>query len=122
MKKEFKDPGKEGEEIAFGFLKEKGYEILKRNFRFGHGEIDIVAKKEETLVFIEVKTRRSLEFGPPETAVTLPKQKQIIKIAKAYLYINDIHNTECRFDVIAIILPYAGEPQINHIENAFIEM
>jgi putative endonuclease len=122
MKKDSKDPGKLGEDLASVMLAEKGYKIIKRNFRFSHGEIDIVAKDGDTLVFVEVKTRRSDEYGTPESALTPAKQKQIIKIAKAYLYINDISDIQCRFDVIGIIMPYNSAPQINHIENAFIEM
>jgi len=122
MKDSSKDLAKLGEDLACVLLAEKGYKIIKRNFRFGHGEIDIVARDGETLVFVEVKTRRSEEYGTPESAITMAKQKQIIKIAKAYLYINDISDTQCRFDVIGIIMPYTSEPQINHIENAFIEM
>jgi len=122
MKETNKNPGLLGEEIACGLLKEKGYDIVKRNFRFGHGEIDIIAKKDEMLVFVEVKTRTNDEFGPPEMAVTKSKQKQIIRIAKAYLYVNNITEIQCRFDIIAVLMENFNNPAVNHIENAFIDM
>jgi putative endonuclease len=122
MKEDAKESGRRGEELACTFLVKKGYDIVKRNFRFGHGEIDIIARKEDLLIFVEVKTRTNYEFGEPELAITKSKQKQIIKIAKAYLYINEIYNMQCRFDVVAIMLEKYKEPRLNHIENAFIEM
>ena len=115
-KKQF---GESGEDLACRFLEKKGFQILKRNWRYGHGEIDIVAKDKDTLVFLEVKTRRNLEYGPPELAVTKSKQRQVKKMAEAYLYINEITNQECRIDVVAILILDKDTPQINHIENAF---
>ena len=115
-KKQF---GDSGEELACKFLEEKGFQILKRNWRYSHGEIDIIAKDKDSLVFIEVKTRRNLEYGPPELAVTKSKQRQIRKMAEAYLYINEITNQDCRIDVVAILMLDRDTPQINHIENAF---
>jgi len=111
--------GEKGEELAVKYLKNLGYEIVARNYRFGHGEIDIVAKDKDTLVFIEVKTRENLNFGPPELAVTKRKQQQIKKISEAYLYENNIFDTECRIDVIAILMERNKNPEINHIINAF---
>ncbi|MFC2083484.1 YraN family protein [Bacteroidota bacterium] len=110
--------GGKGEEIACKYLQEKGYRIIERNYRFGHGEIDIIAKDKEILVFIEVKTRNNLTFGPPELAITLNKQRQIKKIASSYLYSKNIDNTDCRIDVIGILITKKN-PVINHIENAF---
>ena len=122
MKEDNKKSGSEGEDIAAGLLEKKGYHIVKRNFRFGKGEIDIIARKDGLLIFIEVKTRKNLEFGEPEYAVTKSKQKQIIRIARAYLYENNITEVQCRFDVVAILFDNHGIPAINHIENAFIDM
>jgi len=115
-KKEF---GDKGEDIAVDFLKSNSYDIVERNYRFGHGEIDIIAKRNNVLIFIEVKTRKNLEFGPPELAVTKGKQRQIRKIAQAYLIEKKIEDTDCRVDVIAILLKKNLPPEINHIENAF---
>ena len=114
-----KQIGSEGEEIACNYLIKEGYKIIKRNWHFGHGEIDIIAKRNNVLVFIEVKSGKTLEYGPPELAVTKKKQKQVKKMAEAYLYINKITNADCRIDVIAILLQDKKHPEINHIENAF---
>ena len=114
-----KDLGKKGEDLACKMLEEKGFEILKRNWRFSHGEIDIVAKDNDILVFVEVKTRSNLEFGPPELAITRSKQNQIRKMASAYLYINEIKDKDCRIDVVAILFQDSGKPKINHLVNAF---
>lgn len=113
------DVGKEGEEIAVTFLKSKGYEILERNYHFGHGEIDIVAKDKECLVFIEVKTRINLELGEPEYAVNQKKIKQIKKMAELYLFDKEIEEADCRFDVVAVLLNDRKNPKITHYENAF---
>jgi putative endonuclease len=119
MKEITKQTGDRGEDIACDFLLKNNYEIVERNFRFGHGEIDIVAKHNDILVFVEVKTRKNLEFGVPELAVTKSKQKQIRKIAEAYLYEKNIADLDCRIDVLAILLKKNLPPEINHIENAF---
>ena len=111
--------GKIGEDLAANFLIEKGYQIIERNYRFSHGEIDIVAKQNETLVFVEVKTRNNLEYGEPEYAITKNKQRQVRKMAELYLYDKDISDTDCRIDVITILLKKKTEYKINHIENAF---
>jgi len=117
MKK--KQVGNRGEDIAVNFFSQKGFEIIERNYRYGHGEIDIVVKDGEILVFVEVKTRKNLEFGPPELAITKSKQRQVRKISEAYLVDKNISNTDCRIDVVAILLRKNLPPKINHIENAF---
>jgi putative endonuclease len=111
--------GSKGEEIACNFLKKLGYEIIDRNFQFGHGEIDIIAKDGDVLVFVEVKYRKNLEFGPPELSITKGKQKQIKKVASAYLWEKEIKDQECRIDVVAILQFPNQKPQISHIINAF---
>ena len=113
--------GKKGEEIAVKFLKEKGYEILLRNYRYSRGEIDIIAKDPDDgfTVFVEVKTRKNLNYGEPEYAITAGKQKQIKKVAELYLYEKEIREIDCRFDVIAIILEDENNPLITHYVNAF---
>lgn len=114
-----KELGDRGEDIAADFLQKDNYEIIERNYRFGHGEIDIVAKDNGILVFTEVKTRKNLEFGPPELAITKSKQRQIRKIAEAYLVEKNITEMDCRIDVVAILLKKNLPPEINHIKNAF---
>lgn len=113
-----KNKGKIGEAIAVKFLSDKGYKILRRNYRYGHGEIDIIAMDGDILVFVEVKTRASDKFGLPEDSVTVKKREQLKKIASAFLQLNEIKFSECRFDVVSIMLK-GKNTQINHIENAF---
>lgn len=110
--------GKEGEDLAVDFLRAKGYRILERNFRFERGEIDIIAQEGETLVFVEVKARRSKTYGEPEEAVTEFKKRQLEKVAEGYLVERGIEVRECRFDVIAIEVK-EKKPTIRHIVNAF---
>lgn len=111
--------GKFGEDLACKLVRDKGFEIIERNYCYKKGEIDIIAKDKEYLVFIEVKTRRNLEYGDPEYGVTKNKMKQIQKIAAAYLYEKEINDVDIRFDVIAILAEGNNNPVINHIENAF---
>ena len=116
-----KKTGDKGEDLAVELLEAKGYTIIKRNYRYGKGEIDIIAKdsQEEGLVFIEVKSRKSLEYGSPEEAITKNKIKQLKRIAELYLYENEIKEILCRFDVIAILMLPGQKPQIEHYVNAF---
>jgi putative endonuclease len=116
-----KKTGNKGEDLAVELLESNGYSIVKRNYRYGKGEIDIIAKdpEEEGLVFIEVKSRKSLEYGSPEEAITKNKIKQLKRIAELYLYENEIKEILCRFDVIAILMLPGQKPQIEHFINAF---
>lgn len=120
INKNKKEVGKEGENIAADFLVNKGFKIIKRNYQYGHGEIDIIADDNGTLVFVEVKTRLNFEFGEPEYAINTSKIKQIKKIAELYLFDNEIEEANCRFDVVAVLLRGKSEPQITHYENAFM--
>jgi putative endonuclease len=110
--------GAQGEEIAARYLLSKKYEILHRNYRCRHGEIDIIARRKNVLIFVEVKTRRSCAFGSPLEAVSLKKQRSISSVAQAYLQHNRLSGNAARFDVIAVQLG-SGSPEIEHIENAF---
>jgi len=116
-----KELAKRGEELAVKILTDKGYEILERNYRYGHGEIDIIAidPKDGYTVFVEVKARQNLEYGEPEYAITKNKQKQIRKIAELYLYDKEINEIDCRFDVFAILFQDLNNPVVNHYENAY---
>ncbi len=111
--------GDKGENYACDLLIEKNFKIVERNYRYGHGEIDIIAFDNDVLVFIVVKTRKNLEFGPPISAVTKGKQRQIRKIADAYLIEQNISDTDCRFDVVGVLLQGNERAIIDHIENAF---
>ena len=116
-----KGTGELGEEIAAQFLIAHGYRILERNFRCKGGEVDIIARDpgDKSLVFIEVKARRGLSYGVPQLAVTPFKQRQISKAALTWLSKNRLHDTNARFDVIAILLHTDGQHAIDHIKNAF---
>jgi putative endonuclease len=116
-----KKTGDKGEELAVELLESKNYTIVNRNYRYGKGEIDIIAKdpNEEGLVFIEVKSRRNLEYGSPEEAITKNKIKQLKRIAELYLFENEIKEILCRFDVVAILMLPGQKPQIEHYVNAF---
>ena len=110
-----------GEEVASNFMIARGYRILERNYRCKGGEVDIIARdpEDKSLVFIEVKTRRSLSYGVPQLAVTPFKQRQISKATLTWLSKNRLHDSNARFDVIAILLHTDGSHQIEHIKNAF---
>ena len=112
------DFGKQGEELAAQYLINKGYEILERNWRNIHKEIDIIAKDGKDLVIVEVKTRQTDEYGEPDIAVTRQKQRRLISAANAYLFQNKL-DINTRFDIISIIFK-DGEPVIEHIEDAFL--
>ena len=114
-----KELGKSGEEAAVRFLKEKGYLIKELNYRFGKGELDIIALDGDITVFVEVKSRQNLEMGDPVYGVTPDKVKQIKHIAELYLYDKDIEEIDCRFDVVAVLFQEGQEPLIEHYVDAF---
>jgi putative endonuclease len=111
--------GVTGEEAAVRYLQKKRFDIIRRGFRFHRGEIDIIAYDRETLVFVEVKTRRNLECGLPEESVTPAKQEQIRKIAEAFLALSHIENVPCRFDILSLLRETDGGFTVNHIRDAF---
>ena len=111
--------GKKGEDFAECYLKKKGFKTLFRNFKTELGEIDLISLDQETVVFVEVKTSSSMEFGSPEARVNHRKQRQIIKVAQSFLKMQCKTNTDCRFDVISVLLNANREPSIEHFENAF---
>ena len=113
--------GEEGEDFAVDLLKSKGYEIIERNYHFGKGEIDIIALDPETnyTVFVEVKSRKNLEFGEPEYGITKNKIRQLKKMAELYLYDKNIKELDCRFDVVTVLFKAKVKPLINHYVNAF---
>ena len=111
--------GERGEMIAAAFLIEQGYKILDKKARVPFGELDLVAQIKNTLVFVEVKTRSSAQFGLPEEAVDERKQKQMIRLAEWYFQKKALQKMKMRFDVIAILYEGVTEPQIRHIQNAF---
>ena len=109
--------GNEGEALATEFLKQKGFDILERNYRHKHSEIDLIVRRGNWLVFIEVKTRTSTAFGFPEEFVDYKKKKKILEGALEYMYAKDWQGN-VRYDIVAIHLE-RGYPQIQHFEDAF---
>ena len=115
-----KEIGNFGEDVACKYLLDNGIDIIKRNFYCRGGEIDIIAKDEDTIVFVEVKTRKSADFGTPGEFVDYRKQEKIAATALYYLGNND---TDMRFDVIEVLYKMCGDvpmvTEINHIKSAF---
>ena len=109
-----------GEDAAAHYLVSKGYTVLHRNIRFSEGELDIVAKWEKTLVFIEVKTRKTEKFGQPYQFVSEKKQHRQAAMANRFISLCRLQEFAVRFDVVSIILPPGQSPVIEHIENAFM--
>ena len=110
--------GKKGEDAAAMYLRLKGYRILQRNFHSRYGEIDIIAFKNETVVFVEVKTRGKHPIDTPASAVDIFKQKKIIKTAYFYIMNKQLDDVDMRFDVIEVRACGFG-CKITHRENAF---
>ena len=110
--------GVQSESLAARLLKRRGYTILETNYRTPLGEIDIIARDRDTIVFVEVKARRSLGFGGPKWAVTPKKQRKISMVALYYLKTTRQSQAKARFDVVAI-RSLTEPPQVEIIQNAF---
>lgn len=106
-----------GEQLACDYIQNNNFQILERNFKFKKNEVDIIAKKDNQLIIIEVKTRQTAEIGEPWRAVTRSKQKQIIQVANHYIQSNQI-TLDTRFDIISIVRN-SFRTEIEHIESAF---
>ena len=113
------ETGTKGEQIAENFLLNLKYEVIARNWRFGKKEVDCIVRKNDTIVFVEVKTRSSLTFGFPEESVTSQKQQYLKAAAEAWLEANPIPDGYIRFDVISIHLHDDVVQEIRHFEDAF---
>ena len=110
--------GKESESLAVRYLRKNGYKILEQNYRNKIGEIDVIAEEKGTLVFIEVKARKTHLFGNPKWAVTPKKQRKISMVALYYLKATKQIHVKARFDVVALSSA-KDNPQIEIIKNAF---
>ena len=110
--------GSRGERLAAKLLKQKGYRILARNTRSRWGEIDLIARDGDTIVFVEVKTRSQSETGRPEDAITQHKRRQMTRAASAWLHRYHLDNHRCRFDVVAIVWGDKA-PEVTHYIGAF---
>ena len=111
--------GRAGEEEAVFFLEDNGYRVLQRNVQLGNGEIDIVAAVGRTLVFFEVKTRRTDDFGEPFEAVKIKKMQRMVALANQFLKLYRLVGIPVRFDVLDIMWPEDETPRITHHREAF---
>ena len=111
--------GRWGEDRAVAYLQRRGIRIVARNYRCALGEIDIIAREHNSLLFIEVKTRRSAVFGLPQEAVGPRKQRQLIRTAQWYLKVSRTERLHPRFDVIAVLWQSDGSAEITHLVDAF---
>lgn len=100
-----------GEKIAADFLEKKGLAIIDHNFYTRVGEIDLIARDGDKIVFVEVKTRKGEDLGLPEEAINFSKQEKIVRAAHYYLWQNDLLDKEYRFDAVSIILDEANQPK-----------
>ncbi|MDU1892453.1 MAG: YraN family protein [Dysgonomonas sp.] len=115
---EHNDLGKRGEEVAAGYLRQKGYTILKCNWVYAKYEVDIIATNEEYIIFAEVKTRASARWGNPEEAVSKNRIKRMVEAADFYLNEYDI-DMPVRFDVLSLVWT-GGDFEITHFDDAFL--
>jgi putative endonuclease len=116
-----KELGAKGEEIAARYLKNLGYRILERNYRVRYGEIDIVAEQGTDLVFVEVKTRSGTLFGSPFDSVTVSKQRQLSKVALAYISKRNCHERSSRFDVVGVQLKNVNSAQLRDVKIELVQ-
>ncbi|MET4638535.1 YraN family protein [Mycetocola sp. 2940] len=111
--------GRRGEDLAARFLEDAGYRIVARNWRCRQGEIDIIARNTDTLVFVEVKTRSTLAFGHPFEAITTTKLARLRALAALWCAEHRPHATRIRLDAIAVITSRSGPPAIEHLQGVF---
>lgn len=111
--------GERGERVAEEFLRKLGCKILRRNWHCRVGEIDLIARDGDEVVFVEVKLRSSGDWGDPQEAVRSGKRRSICLAASEFADRNRLHGHTLRFDVVAVILPDGGAPEIRHYKDAF---
>lgn len=111
--------GRRGEELAAALLQERGWAILDRNFRFGHKEIDLVARLGRLVAFVEVKTRRGLDYGHPMEAIGRLQRREIARVARAWIARHGRRGDLYRFDAISVLLQDGRLPQVDHLEDAW---
>lgn len=111
--------GARGEEAAAAHLARRGYRILERNWRGRRGELDIVCERKGTLVFVEVKTRTPGPMNAPHQGLTPAKMERVARTVSEYLTRHEAWDRPCRLDLVAVTVPEGGEPEVEHVENAF---
>jgi putative endonuclease len=111
--------GRKGEDIAHRYLRSRGYNVVARRFRLedGSGEVDLIARRRNTIIFVEVKTRRTTAYGAPERAVDPEKERKIVRAARSYVLKSGAEWSQVRFDIISVVI--AKPPVITHFEDAF---
>lgn len=107
--------GAQGESIAAAHLEASGMRIIERNFHTRYGEVDLIAEDGDVMVFVEVKTRRTLAYGSPEESVTPKKRERLVLTAETYLQEHGMEQRDWRVDVVGIVLQANGPAVINHI-------
>ncbi len=112
--------GREGERLAERLLKKQGLRLIRRNSRSIVGEIDLIMRERDEVVFVEVKTRSSRTWGEPEQAVTRAKQQRLIRHARQFVERHKLQEHPLRFDVVAVLMDGAAGPEIRHYRNAFV--
>ncbi|MGO8705674.1 MAG: YraN family protein [Candidatus Brocadiia bacterium] len=111
--------GEQGERLAEEFLRKLGCKVLRRNWHSRLGEIDLIVRDGDEVVFVEVKLRASGDWGAPQEAVTSGKRRSICLAASEFADRNRLHGHTLRFDVVAVLLPPGGAPEIRHYKDAF---
>ena len=119
--------GRQGERLACGLLRKRGFKVLARNYRCPAGEADLIAldtstRKEtgaETIVFVEVKTRTSDRYAPPESAVNADKRRRMKRVARYYLASRKAAGFGVRFDIVSVVVRTGRKPEVRHIPGAF---
>lgn len=113
------DFGRQGEELAAEHLRSSGWAIVARNFRLGHKEVDIIARRERVVAFVEVKSRSGVRYGHPLEAVTAAKRREIARVAAAWISRHGRPGDVYRFDAVAILRSADGPPRLEHVEDAW---
>jgi putative endonuclease len=111
--------GDRGELIAAEHLERAGWQVLHRNFRLGHKEVDLVARRGEVVAFVEVKTRAGLGYGHPLESITARKRREIFTVAGAWIERFGAEGDTYRFDAVSVLVRGGGEPQVEHVEDAW---
>jgi len=111
--------GRGAEDAAAAHLTRAGFRVVERNVRLGHGEIDLVCRDGDAVVFVEVKCRRATWGDPPAAAVSWRKQRRLTRLAQHYLKWRRLGDVRCRFDVVSVTLDAAGHTGIAHVRGAF---
>jgi putative endonuclease len=111
--------GDRGEQLAADYLARGGWTILHRNFRLGHREVDLVARRGEVVAFVEVKTRAGLGYGHPLESITAKKRREVQQVAAAWVERHGKDGDVYRFDAVSVLVRAGGEPVIEHVEDAW---